>query len=176
MRLKKCKQGYFDGALMVIAGSVADVKAACEELRSAAGGEAVGESHLAVCVPAKVCSSSFSIFFLFHISSDRSILVQGHRCGDHVKVRTTCTGVPSSIGWFSFWEWKHSPHLNHPAYSFSLLFPFLYSQLPRVITLSEDSEMRHVLPLEFAGWLLGEYNAKKKACLFCATYKTSKRK
>ena len=41
--------------MIILGGPVSDVKAACEELRSSAGGEAVGECHLAVCIPKRVC-------------------------------------------------------------------------------------------------------------------------
>ena len=37
-----------------------------------------------------------------------------------------------------------------------------HSQLPRVITISKDSEHRHVLPIDVVGWLCGEYLTKKK--------------
>ncbi len=46
----------FSNVHLVIAGSVADSNAACQQLRAAAENDSVGESHMAMCVPQKVCS------------------------------------------------------------------------------------------------------------------------
>ncbi len=37
---------------------------------------------------------------------------------------------------------------------------FLY-QISRVITINRDIDARHILPVDVAGWLFGELNAKK---------------
>ena len=38
----------------------------------------------------------------------------------------------------------------------------MHLQIPRVITVSRDSESRHVLPVDIAFWIFGELNAVKK--------------
>ena len=46
-------KGVCEGAMVVLAGNVADVKSATDELRAASGGD-MGESHMAICLPGKV--------------------------------------------------------------------------------------------------------------------------
>ena len=41
-------------AIVFLAGGVHDVRACTDELRSACGGDLVGESHMAICFPGKV--------------------------------------------------------------------------------------------------------------------------
>ncbi len=43
-------------------------------------------------------------------------------------------------------------------------------QLPRIVTLKKDSEMRAALPIEVGGWLLGEFLSKKKVFIRVTFY------
>lgn len=42
---------------------------------------------------------------------------------------------------------------------------YWFPQVPRVVTLSKDSTHRHYIPIELAGWLFGQFIARKKVYL-----------
>lgn len=37
-----------------------------------------------------------------------------------------------------------------------------YYQVPRIVTIKRDSDQREMIPVELAGWLLGEYMSRRK--------------
>ena len=60
---------FCDGVLIVIGGMPVDVKGACDQLRAAAGGEHIEESHIQLCLPGKVCNIYFKGQRLTYIRS-----------------------------------------------------------------------------------------------------------
>ncbi len=38
----------------------------------------------------------------------------------------------------------------------------MYYQVPRIVTIRRDSDQREMIPVEVAGWLLGEYMSRRK--------------
>lgn len=134
---------FCDGVLIVIGGMPVDVKGACDQLRAAAGGEHIEESHIQLCLPGKVCNIYCKGQRLTYIRSQAGSFL--YKVVDVVVISKN--PLTFSV-WKFFWYIVKCP-------------PYL-SQLPRTITLSKDSELRHILPLDAVGWLIGEHLSRKK--------------